>query len=185
MRADFETCQILSAPLPPYTWPRHQKGRFHAFDTRLFRLEGWKGSTREVHGWLPPSQPRHLARAATWSARLFRALVEGRFAYLTHVLGGMALDRPPRPPRVRTLLGTTPAWVAHVVGGWLEPVAQKEAAVMMGLRWPTPGLVRALVLYNAIKNLIRIGNFFSSPPCDPSTRWRPSPAPWRWISGPE
>ena len=42
---------------------------------------------------------------------------EGRFAYMTHVLGGMALDRPPRPPRVRTLLGTTPAWVDHVVGG--------------------------------------------------------------------
>ena len=42
---------------------------------------------------------------------------EGRFAYLTHVLGGMALDRPPRPPRVRRLLGTTPAWVDHVVGG--------------------------------------------------------------------
>ena len=33
------------------------------------------------------------------------------------VLGGMALDRPPRPPRVGTLLGTTPAWVDHVVGG--------------------------------------------------------------------
>ena len=42
---------------------------------------------------------------------------EGRFAYRTHVLGGMALDRPPRPPRVGTLLGTTPAWVDHVVGG--------------------------------------------------------------------
>ena len=87
---------LLSHP----TWPRHQKGRFHAFDTQLSRLEGWKGFTREVHGWLPPSQPRPLARAATWSARLFRALVRGDFgfAYLTHVLGGMALDRPPRPP---------------------------------------------------------------------------------------
>ena len=54
-------------------------------------------------------------RDLVWSARLFRALV--RVAYMTHVLGGMALDRPPRPPRVGTLLGTTPAWVDHVVGG--------------------------------------------------------------------
>ena len=68
--------------------------------------------------------------AATLAAAIFgsgRDLVcstvssprEGRFAYRywTHVLGGMALDRPPRPPRVGTLLGTTPAWVDHVVGG--------------------------------------------------------------------
>ena len=66
--------------------------------------------------------------AATLAAAIFgsgRDLVcstvssprEGRFAYRTHVLGGMALDRTPRPPRVRTLLGTTPAWVDHVVGG--------------------------------------------------------------------
>ena len=47
--------------------------------------------------------------AATLAAAIFgsgRDLVcspvssprEGRFAYMTHVLGGMALDRPPRPP---------------------------------------------------------------------------------------
>ena len=69
--------------------------------------------------------------AATLAAAIFgsgRDLVcstvssprEGRFAYRTHVLGGMALDRPPRPPR-RTCgdieLGTTPAWVDHVVRG--------------------------------------------------------------------
>ena len=54
---------------------------------------------------------RDLARSPVSSPR------EGRFAYMTHVLGGMALDRPPRPPRVGTLLGTTPAWVDHVVGG--------------------------------------------------------------------
>ena len=66
--------------------------------------------------------------AATLAAAIFgsgRDLVcspvssprEGRFAYMTHVLGGMALDRPPRPPRVGTLVGTTPTWVDHVVGG--------------------------------------------------------------------
>ena len=47
-----------------------------------------------------------------------------------------------------------------------------------GFEMAYTGLVRALVLYNAIKNLIRIGTFFLSPPFDPSTRWRPSPAPW-------
>ena len=69
--------------------------------------------------------------AATLAAAIFgsgRDLVcstvssprEGRFAYLTHVLGateGWPSIAPPRPPRVGTLLGTTPAWVDHVVGG--------------------------------------------------------------------
>ena len=63
--------------------------------------------------------------AATLAAAIFgsgRDLVcspvssprEGRFAYMTHVLGGMALDRPPRPPRVGT--GDI-AWDHAHVGG--------------------------------------------------------------------
>ena len=70
--------------------------------------------------------------AATLAAAIFgsgRDLVcstvssprEGRFAYMTHVLGGMALDRPPRPPRVVTCgdIAWDHARVGgdHVVGG--------------------------------------------------------------------
>ena len=58
------------------------------------------------------------------------------------------------------MLGTTPAWVDHVVRGVAWAGCAKGGSGDDGFEMAYTGLVRALVLYNAIKNLIRIGTFF-------------------------
>ena len=63
------------------------------------------------------------------------------------------------------MLGTTPAWVDHVVGGEACAGCAKGGSGEYGFEMAYTGLVRALVprrlvLYNAIKNLIHIGKCF-------------------------